>query len=667
MPPVDDATREAVTPHRGPAISGPAVRDALAVAGAVATSLIGLAGAIAGALAISGASWSLTAPDLFPMIGLDLALSPLGGWFMLISGAVAVIVGIYSVGYRRGGHFGAFSQAVMPVFVAAMLLVPMAASVPTFLFAWELMAGTSVLLVLTGHRRAEVRSAGVYYAILTHLGFAAILVALLVLAHAAGTTRFAAMPTVAGEISPLVRGGVFVLTLIGFGSKAGLLPLHAWLPRAHAESPSPVSALMSAAMVTMGCYGVAYIDLDILGPGPRWWGLAIIAVGAASALFGVLHASVATDLKRLLAFSTTENMGLVLVAFGAAALLASSGHPATAALALTAGLLHLLVHAAFKSLAFLAAGSVQVATGLRDLDRLGGLARPMPVTATLFGIAALGAAGLPVGAGFVSEWLLLQSLIHHPEQHDRLIAVVMPLTLGVVALSIGVGVATMVKAFGVGFLARPRSQAAADAREPSAAMRGAMVIAAVGCVVLAVVPSVAGPALRAVGAAMTIGTVRIDGAFLHAAGGLSSMAPGLLAVGLIGGVLLAVALSRIGAGRRPAELDAAPLWACGADELTSRMEYTATSFAQPLQHVFHGVLRPESDLTVTHASGAPYVIERMVFRERPTDAIEARLYTPVVRLVRALAGLVRRAHRGSVQLYVAYGGLGLVIVLVVSR
>lgn len=645
----------------------PAHRRAAVLAGASLTSLVGLAGVAGGVAAVAGRSWSLTVPELFPMVGVDVRLSPLGGWFMLITGAVAVIAGIYSAGYGRAGHFGVFPQLVQPIFVTSMLLVPMAASVPTFLLAWELMAGASLLLVLTGHRRAEVRSAGVYYAILTHLGFAAILVALLALAVAAGSTRFDAIAAAVGDMSPAVRGMVFVLTLLGFGSKAGLLPLHAWLPRAHAESPSPVSALMSAAMVTMGVYGIVRIDVDLLGPGPRWWGLAMLVVGAGSALFGVLHASVATDLKRLLALSTTENMGLVLVALGASALLAASDMPAASALALAAGLLHLLVHALFKALAFLAAGSVQVATGLRDLDRLGGLARPMPVTTTLFGIAALGAAGLPVGAGFVSEWLLLQSLIHHPAEHDRLIAVVMPLTLGVVALSIGVGVATMVKAFGVGFFARPRSVEATAARESPGPMLVAMIIAGAGCVALALVPFAVGPALRSVGESLRTDIAVFDGPFLRATGGASSMAPGLLAAALVAGVLIAIVLSRIGARHRSATERTVPLWACGADGLTARMEYTATSFAQPLQRVFHGVLRPESDLTVTHAAGAPYVIERMVFRERPTDAIESRLYDPVLRLVRTLAGWVRRAHLGSVQAYVAYGGLGLVIVLVVSR
>ena len=222
---------------------------------------------------------------------------------------------------------------------------------------------------------------------------------------------------------------MFVLTVVGFGSKAGLLPLHAWLPRAHPEAPSPVSALMSAAMVNLGIYGIVRIDMQVLGAVPLV-GPPLMVLGAASAVFGVLQASVSPDLKRLLAYSTTENMGLIALALGASMLLGASGLASVAAIALVAALVHLAAHAAFKALGFLAAGSVLAGTGLRDLDRLGGLARRMPFTTVLFGIAALGATGLPLGAGFVGEWLLLQSLIHTPQGDNTLLSLVMPLAVG---------------------------------------------------------------------------------------------------------------------------------------------------------------------------------------------------------------------------------------------
>ena len=385
---------------------------------------------------------------------------------------------------------------------------------------------------------------------MTQLGFVAILIGLMVLSAAGGADRFADLTRVPDG----ARTAVFLLTVAGFGSKAGLVPLHAWLPRAHPEAPSPVSALMSAAMVNLGVYGIVRFDLQLLGPGPRWWGLILLVVGAVSALYGVLQASVATDLKRLLAYSTTENMGLITLALGAATLFAGSGAPGPATIAMAAAMLHLIGHAAFKCLGFLAAGSVLTATGLRDLDRLGGLARRMPATTTLFGVAALGASGLPLGAGFVSEWLLVQSLIHAAPGNDTMVALTAPLAVGAVALTTGLGVAAMVKAFGIGFLARPRSDAAAGAQEAPGSMLSGMTIAAAACVLVAVVPMLVAPALRRVldvlPAAQAVGFTDF-GAVVRLPGLRGSIAPGVIAAALLVAVAAAVGLARWRSRRRP--------------------------------------------------------------------------------------------------------------------
>ena len=602
---------------------------------------------------------------LVPLIGVALHLDPLGGFFMALTGAVAVPVGLYSIGYARREHLGGVPLSVLPLFVAAMLLVPAAASVSTFLLAWELMAAASLILVAADHSRPAVRSAAVFYAVMTQLGFVAILLGLMLLSAAGGADRFADL----SAVPPGVRTAVFVLTLVGFGSKAGLLPLHAWLPRAHPEAPSPVSALMSAAMVNLGIYGIIRFDLQLLGPGPRWWGVTLLVIGAVSAVYGVLQASVATDLKRLLAYSTVENMGLIIVALGAATLLTASGATSAATVAMAAALLHLVAHAGFKCLGFLAAGSVLAATGLRDLDRFGGLARRMPATTILFGIAALGASGLPLGAGFVSEWLLVQSLIHAPLQGDTVVALATPLAVGAVALTTGLGVAAMVKAFGIGFLARPRSDAAADATEAPASMLTGMVAAACACVVLAVAPSVLAAPLRRVLAALPA-SEHADlsglGTVLHLPGLAGSIAPGLIAALLVVAVLVAVGAAQWGSWRRPAPA-VLPLWACGADDLTARMQYTATSFAEPLQRVFDDVLRPDTDVEVTPVEESQYLVAKVAYRARFTDAVQDLLYTPVIRLVAGCAQWVRRAHTGSVHLYLAYGALGVLMVLVVAR
>ena len=465
------------------------------------TAVAGAAGAVAGALALTGRTYAAAAPNLIPFGGAYISVDALSGVFLAVTGAVVAASAVYGIGYFRREGPGRAVQALWPLFALALLLVPIAASVTTFLYAWELMALASLLLVCSGHGE-QTRSAGLWYAVMTHLGLAAVLAGLVWLGAAAGTGSFVGIAAAAAGISPTVRGAVFVLCLIGFGSKAGLVPLHAWLPRAHPEAPSPVSAVMSAAMVNLGGYGLIRVGFTLLGGGSRWWWLTLLLLGAASAVYGVLQASVTADLKRLLAYSTVENLGLILLAVGAAGVFDLSGRPALAALALAAALLHTATHAAFKTLLFLGAGSVLQSTGTRDLDALGGLRARMPATAGLFALGALGAAALPGGAGFPSEWLLLQSLIHGRAVPGTTVAITLPVAVGAVALSAGLAVATFVKALGTGFLAKPRSPEAQRAREAGPAMRTGMTLAAAACLGLGLVPGLAGPALaRAVGAA----------------------------------------------------------------------------------------------------------------------------------------------------------------------
>ena len=462
------------------------VRPAVVGAG---TALAGAAAVVAGVAAMTGRTFSIVLPDLLPLSGVYLAVDPLGGVFIAVTGGVAVAAAIYGIGYTRHHLAGRGVQAVVPLFVGAMVLVPAAASVGTLLVCWELMAITSLLLVVAEHaRRPAVRDAGLWYGVMTQLGFVAILIGLVLFAAHASGDPFTSLR--AATISPAVRDTIFVATLAGFASKAGVVPLHAWLPRAHPEAPSHVSALMSAAMVNLGVYGIVRVGFDLLGGGPRWWWVVVLVLGAVSALYGILQAAVSTDLKRLLGYSTTENMGLVLIGVGAAGMFHAAGLPELTGLALAAAVLHVVNHAAFKTLLFLSAGSVLHATGSRDLDELGGLRPAMPVTTAAFAIGALGASALPPGNGFVSEWLLLQGLIHGLSASGTVTAIIMPVAVAVVALTAGLAVATFVKAFGVGFLARPRSEAARGATEGAPSMRTGMLLAAAGCVALALAPTV---------------------------------------------------------------------------------------------------------------------------------------------------------------------------------
>lgn len=659
------------------ALIGPRHRPAAAGA---ATVVVGLGGVLAGvaALAAGADPWVRTAPGLLPLGEAVLSVDALSGVFLLLVGGVAVAAGVYGIGYTAGG--GAHhdnpaasrtTQATVPLFVAAMLAVPAAASVTTFLVVWELMALTSLVLVLTEHRlRASVREAGLWYAGMTHAGLAAIMTALAVFAGGAGGESFVALRAGAADLSPSARTAVLVLALVGFGSKAGMVPLHVWLPRAHPEAPSHVSALMSAAMVALGIYGLVRVCFDLLGGAPRWWGLLVLALGATSALHGVLQASVATDLKRLLAYSTTENVGLMLIGIGAAAVFAADGNRVLAGVLLAAAVLHALNHAAFKTVLFLGAGSVLRATGLRDLDQLGGLVRRMPVTTALVGIGALGAAALPPGNGFVSEWVLLQGLIHSVTggvPPEPLVAVSIPVAVGVVALSAGLAVATFVKAFGVGFLAQPRSAAAAAATESPTPMRVGMGAAAAVCVALAVAPAlVAGWLDRVVDVLEPVrGTTPMarSAVGLRLPGIAGSMSPLLIALGLALAAVAVVLVVRRRTAAAPRRV--MPAWGCGGTDRDARQEYTATSFAEPLTRVFDDVLRPEHDLDVTPLGESRYLIESITFRQRVPDRLEARLYPPVLGAALAWGRWARRIADGRVHRYLAYGFVGLLVALVV--
>ncbi|MFD8162561.1 proton-conducting transporter transmembrane domain-containing protein [Streptomyces malaysiensis] len=635
----------------------------------VLTAGVGISGGTAGVAALGGGRWAATLPGVLPLAGAHVAVDALAGLFMAVAGAVVVAVAVYGIGYAAGhGPHGLGSrtaQAALPLFTLSLVLVPVAASVSTFLVLWELMALGSLSLVLAEHReRASVRQAGVWYAVMTHLGLVLLLAGLTLFAARAGGDTFAALRAGAHTVSPTVRGLVFVLVAAAFASKAGAVPLHAWLPRAHPEAPSPVSALMSTAMVNLGVYGLVRTGLDLLGGGPAWWWLGLMAVGGVSAVYGILQAAMASDLKRLLAYSTSENMGLVLIGVGASGLFAAYGNRPLAALALAAALLHVVNHAAFKALLFCAAGSVLRATGLRDLDLLGGLRARMPVTAGLFALAALGAVALPPGNGFISEWLLLQSLIHGLQVPGVAVAVVLPLSVALIALSAGIAAAVFVKALGVGFFARPRSPRAESAREAPPLMIAGMGLLSAGCVALALVPGLLGDGLdRAVSAAGLPGTGAVSGGGvrLRLADISASLSPVWVVAALTAALMLAAGLPRL-YGRRRSRANAR-LWDCGGGAPTPRMAYTATSFAEPLQRVFDDVLAPEQDVDVTPVRESAYLVERVRFQRRVPDRIEHRWYEPVLRSLAGAGQAARRLAGGSVHLYLGYGFVGLVVLL----
>ena len=630
-----------------------------AMAGVMAAA-VGLAGAVTGVLVLAGRRGLVELPTSLPLGEVGLDPSPLGGFFMVVAGAVGAVAAVYAIGYADGPAASRTSWAALPAFLGAMQLVPAAGDAVSFLLMWELMAIASTVLVLTEHAgRAEVREAARWYAGLTQLSFVLVLLGFAVLAVDGGGVGFDSM----GSVDPRSNTAsvAFVLMAAGFATKAGIVPVHVWLPRAHPAAPSHVSAVMSAAMVKMGVYGAMLVALRLLPAGPGWWGLLLIAFGAVSAVYGILQASVTSDLKRLLAYSTTENVGLMFLALGTALLLRSVHVPGPADAAVAACLLLVASHAAFKSTLFLGAGSVLRASGERDLDRMGGLGSRMPVTSLAFGVGALGAAALPVTAGFMAEWALLQSLIHGARPEDRVVAVAMPVAVAVVALTAGLALLTFVKAYGIAFLARPRSAGSAAAHEGAWTMQVAMAFSATAVLLLGLVPGVAATAASRAGGLSGVssaGWAEIELSGVDAV--LDPVALSLMAV-LFAVPVLAVSVT---AARRRPRRRVELAWGCGGVRVSPRMQYTATSYAEPLARVFDDALRPERDIEVTHTSESRYLVERVQFRQELDDVVEARMYRPALGMADKVGLAARLLQNGSIHRYLAYSFVALVAVLV---
>jgi hydrogenase-4 component B len=619
----------------------------------------------------SGHAIVMSTSKILPLTGISIVLTRLGAVFVLAIVMVALASTLYWIGYASHGLSTRSASSALPLFVTSMILVPFAGGVATFLVLWELMALTSLVLVLTDQSRREAaRSAAQWYAVMTHAGAAAILLALVLLSAHAGGQTFAQIELHARHLSGALRGTIFVLALLGFASKAGAVPLHVWLPKAHAEAPGPASALMSGAMVNLGIYGIILVGNVLLGGGPVWWWLLVSALGVLSALYGALYAATTSDLKRLLAYSTADNMGLVLIALGASGMFAASGSRTTAAIAMVAALLLMFNHSLFKGALFLAAGAVQMVTGTRDLDRLGGLLKRMPVTGVVFLIGALSVAALPPLNGFVGEWLLLQSLLHALPSTNTAVVITVAVAVAALALTGGLTVAAFVKAMGIGFLGRPRSEEASNALEVPATMQLGAGLLALSCLALGLVPMLILPSLE-LGARSAqhagVSSPVHGWISLHLFGLRGVLAPSLLAGGLFVALMATVLARRVSHRRSRSWPALAPVepWGSGRRTQTVRMQYTSTSFAEPLQRVFDDVIRPARDLNVSPAAESHYYVERIAYRTSSDDVIERVIYQPLIVAVRRWGRLARKLQNGSVHRYLAYGLLALVIVLVV--
>lgn len=590
-------------------------------------------------------------------------VTPLAAWFLLVLGLVAAPVAVYSIGYLPHAvpdDKTAPVGASFNVLLAAVAVVFAADDVVTFLFAWEIMTLATAALVATEHEIRSTRRAAYVYLVMSHVGTGCVLGGFLVLASASGSLSFDAV--LAGNVvSGRWRDGLFVLFFLGFGVKAGVIPLHVWLPEAHPAAPSSISALMSAVLIKAGIYGLFRVCAFGLGVPDVNWGLAVMAIGAVSAILGVLYALAQSDLKRLLAYSTIENAGIILLGLGAGMTASALGRRDLAAIGIAASLFHVLNHALFKGLLFLSAGSVVLATGTRHIEALGGLIRRMPWTALFFLVGALAVSGLPPLNGFASEWLTFQALLLGFASLTGVTRMTFPLAGALLAMTSALAAACFVKAFGIVFLAFPRSRAATDAHESLAVMLIPQGLLAVLCVVVGLFP---GAVLRPIGTVIvSLPGLRLprgvpEAALTMAPGpvGFDHVAPMALSLTLAVGLLGAVTLTAARAMRR------VPTWGCGG-ELGAATEYTGTAFSKPLMMIFKTVYRPTREVEAL-ADVSPYFPREVRYRTALEPVFERYLYGPLTRGVLGVAERLKILQAGSLHAYLAYVlvlGVGLLI------
>lgn len=563
---------------------------------------------------------TLTLPLGLPWLGAHFRLDALSAFFLVVVNLGGAVASLFALGYGQHEHAPGRVLPFFPAFLAGMNLVLLADDAFTFLFAWEFMSLSSWALVMAHHREPANARAGYLYLVMACFGTLALLLTFGLLAGPDGGYDFAAIR--AGQATPGLAALVLVLALLGAGSKAGLVPLHVWLPLAHPAAPSHVSALMSGVMTKVAVYGFIRIVFDLLGePVAWWWGGLVLALGGVTAVLGVLYALMQHDLKRLLAYHTVENIGIIFIGLGLALAFQANQMYSSAALALTAALFHVLNHSLFKSLLFLGTGAVLTATGERDMERLGGLIHPMPWTALAFLIGAAAISALPPLNGFVSEWLTFQAILISPELPQWLLKFLAPAVGAVLALSAALAAACFVKAFGITFLGRPRSPAAAQARETDRYSLTALFVLAGLCLLAGILPGLVVDGLAPV-VGLLDGGARLAAQHsqpwltLAPVGEAKSTYNGLLVLLFmaLSGTVAALLIHRLAsdAARR------GPAWDCGFPETSPATQYTAGSFAQPIRRVFGSIVFQARERVTMPPPGDP----------RPAR-LEVELHDPV--------------------------------------
>lgn len=615
-------------------------------------------------LAGTTAQFSFLTVASYPIF--SFSIDALSAFFILLISVAGAAVSLFAFSYAE--HYeGKYNigqlGSLYNLFICAMLLVVASANVIAFLVFWELMSILSYFLVTYEHKKESALKAGLLYAVMTHIGTIFLTIAFFVFFKETGSFQFADFRALGEQIPQAVQNLIFVFIVIGFGSKAGIVPLHIWLPEAHPAAPSHVSALMSGAMIKIAVYGIIRIAFDILGVTTMWWGSVIVAIGVISAVLGVLYALMENDLKRLLAYSSIENIGIIFIGLGSSMLLAASEHPMLAGSALLATLFHAFNHAIFKSLLFMGVGAIQKATGTKDMEKLGGLVKTMPMTAILFLVGSLAIAALPPMNGFASEWLIFQSLlgimIHTP-------SVALQAGIGIavafLALVSALALVASVKSFGISFLALPRSVEAENARESKRSMRAGMAVLAVACVVLGVFPALASTIAHPVITQMQFEVFAAQGtSFAFPLNDtVSRIAPLWGAVFFVGILALISVIVIVLWGRHRKRK--APTWACGR-LVEPYMEYTGAGLAMPFKLIFSGLYRPTHNVEREMLEGSTYQISTVRYEEAIAHLLEEYVYGPGVRVVEWVGDIVKRLQTGNLNVYLFYIFATLIILL----
>lgn len=626
---------------------------ALFLAGALCSAAL----ALVALTSIGAAPEQLVLPVGLPDLPIHLRLDSLSAVFLFLLGASATGVSVFAAGYFRNAEGTPPGLLCLQyhLFLAAMGLVLIADDAYGFMLAWETMALSSYFLVTSQHRLPEIRRAGFLYLLIAHLGAIAILLSFGVLQGGSWQFTFGAMRE--AHLDPLWATVAFGLALVGFGAKAGLVPLHVWLPEAHPAAPSPVSALMSGVMLKTALYGILRVSFDLLGQPLWWWGLPALLLGLLSAVYGVVFAAAQTDMKRLLAYSSIENIGIMFTGVGLAIVFAGSGMSVAAALTLIAVLYHALNHAVMKSLLFLGTGAVLHATGERNLGRLGGLIHRMPWVAWLTLVGALGIAGLPPLNGFVSEWLLLQSFLFTPEVPHTFVNMLLPLGAALLVLAAALAGYVMVKFFGVIFLGQPREQSLGHAHDAGYLERFGLAWLALGCVALGLLPTQVIPALGVVTQQLGLGALEPTQAPWWLLVPISARQTSYAPIVFFGVIVIVVALAIVGVRLfyHQRVRQGAP-WDCGFGQLNSRMQDTAEGFGQPVRHLFQPFFAILRELPTPFDAAPKYRLEI-------GDRIWRGAYQPLGMLVRKIASTVAWLQQGRISTYLLYSFFTLVILL----